>query len=384
MRFFKENNSLCFKHQYETMMITPWGKNALRVRATKYPQFTQHDWALEEAVPDTSAEVSIEINEDNTASIQNGRLSLKIDASGILTYYRDGKKFLKEYHRDYDQPSCPESRCLRIRGREYKAIIGGDYTLKVRFESNNGEKIYGMGQYQQKYLDLKGCTLELAQRNSQVSIPFAVSSLGYGFLWNHPGVGTATFGKNYTEWEAKATKQMDYWITVDDNPAKIMENYTEVTGRTPMFPEELLGLWQCKLRYRTQEEVLGVARKYKELGIHIDVIVIDFFHWTRQGDWQFDKKYWPDPKAMCEELHAILRTLPWDPASISYQTASLPVWSSGKSLSQSHQYGCPAPCIYGQLPTLLPGSGNEACTAINQAVLPETSVFFLLLRYNSP
>ena len=45
MRFFKENNSLCFKHQYETMRITPWGKNALRVRATKYPQFTQHDWA---------------------------------------------------------------------------------------------------------------------------------------------------------------------------------------------------------------------------------------------------------------------------------------------------------------------------------------------------
>ena len=111
MRFFKENNSLCFKHQYETVMITPWGKNALRVRATKYPQFTQHDWALEEVVPDTSKEVSIEINEDNTASIQNGRLSLKIDASGILTYYRDGKKFLKEYHRDYDQPSCPESRC---------------------------------------------------------------------------------------------------------------------------------------------------------------------------------------------------------------------------------------------------------------------------------
>lgn len=50
---------------------------------------------------------------------------------------------------------------------------------------------------------------------------------------------------------------------------------------------------------------MGVARKYKELGIHIDVIVIDFFHWTRQGDWQFDKKYWPDPKAMCEELHAM-------------------------------------------------------------------------------
>lgn len=305
MKFWKENESLMWKHQYETVMITPWGKNALRIRATKYPSFTQHNWALEEPIPDTDSEVSVEISGKESASITNGRLCITVDRAGIMTFYRDGQKFLKEYHRDYDQPSCPESRCLKIRGREYRAIIGGDYALKIRFESNDGEKIYGMGQYQQPCLDLKGCTLELAQRNSQISIPFAVSSLGYGFLWNHPGVSNVVFGKNYTEWEAKAAKQMDYWITADDNPAKILENYTEVTGRTPMIDENLLGLWQCKLRYRTQEEVLGVARKYKELGIPLDVIIIDFFHWTRQGDWKFDKDYWPDPKAMCDELHAM-------------------------------------------------------------------------------
>ncbi len=307
MKFWKENGSLCWKHQYETVQITPWGKNALRVRTTKYPAFTSHNWALEEPIPDTDANVSIEIADDgrSDASITNGRLCIHADASGIMTFCRDGQKFLKEYHRDYDQPSCPESRCLKIRGREYKAIAGGDYTVKLRFESNDRERIYGMGQYQQSYLDLKGCTLELAHRNSQISIPFAVSSLGYGFLWNHPGVGNVVFGKNYTEWEAKAAKQTDYWITVDDTPAKILENYTEVTGRTPVMSEDLLGLWQCKLRYRTQEEVLSVARKYRELGIPLDVIVIDFFHWTRQGDWKFDKDYWPDPKAMCDELHAM-------------------------------------------------------------------------------
>ncbi len=305
MRFWKENESLMWKHQYETVMITPWGKNALRIRATMYPNFAEQNWALEEPIPNTTDDRFIEINGKDSASITNGRLCIKVDFSGIMTFYRDGQKFLKEYHRDYDQPSCPESRCLKIRGREYKPIPGGEYALKVRFESNDGERIYGMGQYQQSYLDLKGCTLELAQRNSQISIPFAVSSLGYGFLWNHPGVGNVIFGKNYTEWEAKTTKQMDYWITVDDNPAKLLQNYTEMTGRTPMISEELLGLWQCKLRYRTQEEVLSVARKYKELGIPLDVIVIDFFHWTRQGDWKFDKEYWPDPKAMCDELHAM-------------------------------------------------------------------------------
>jgi alpha-D-xyloside xylohydrolase len=51
-----------------------------------------------------------------------------------------------------------------------------------------------MGQYQQPWLDLKGCALELAQRNSQASVPFMQSSLGYGLLWNNPAI-EANFAK---------------------------------------------------------------------------------------------------------------------------------------------------------------------------------------------
>ena len=85
-------------------------------------------------------------------------------------------------------------------------------------------------------------------------------------LWNNPAVGQVTFGKNYTEWTARSTKQMDYWLTVADGPKQILENYTAVTGRAPMFPEDRMGLWQCKLRYRTQDEVLSVARQYQKEG----------------------------------------------------------------------------------------------------------------------
>ena len=66
-----------------------------------------------------------------------------------------------------------------------------------------------------------------------------------------------------------------------------------------------MGLWQCKLRYRTQEEVLQVAHDCVKRGVPIDCIVIDFFHWPRQGDWCFDRTYWPDPAAMCKELHRL-------------------------------------------------------------------------------
>ncbi|WP_395018780.1 TIM-barrel domain-containing protein, partial [Robinsoniella peoriensis] len=144
--------------------------------------------------------------------------------------------------------------------------------------------------------------MELAQRNSQASVPFALSSLGYGFLWNNPAVGRVVFGKNITSWEAVSTKVLDYWITAGDTPAEIEEAYASVTGTVPMMPEFAMGFWQCKLRYQTQEELLETAREYKKRGLPISVIVIDYFHWPLQGDWKFDPKYWPDPDGMIAEL----------------------------------------------------------------------------------
>lgn len=283
MIFKQEKNVLFFTHQTEKIRIEAWGKDSLRVRSTKNAAFTGNDWALTEEKEDCSDAVKITID-GRTASITNGRIRADVNEVGILSFYRDGKLILREYYRSYYGTISNESRCLKLIARNYKPIIGGDYSLTMRFESNDGEKLYGMGQYQQPYLELKGCVLELAQRNSQISIPFTVSSLGYGFLWNNPGVGSVSFGKNYTEWVAQASKEIDYWITVADAPRGIIENYTAVTGRAPIMRNDVLGLWQCKLRYRTQDEVLSVARKYKELGIPLDVIVIDFFHWTRQGD----------------------------------------------------------------------------------------------------
>lgn len=305
MIFTKTEYSLIFKRQGETVCLEVWGEDSLRIRATRNTDFTGRSWALDEALKNRRPAVICIDEEKHTASIQNGRLTVNVNAAGVLTFLRDGKQFLREYYRNYFGTESEESCCLKVVARDYKPIIGGDYSLTVRFESNDGEKIFGMGQYQHSYLDLKGCVLELAQRNSQVCVPFALSSLGYGLLWNNPAVGKVAFGKNYTEWKAEATKEMDYWITVGSTPAELMSHYTDVTGHAPMLPDGLLGLWQCKLRYRTQEEVLSVARKYKSLGIPLDVIVIDFFHWIRQGDWHFDPEYWPDPKAMCDELHAM-------------------------------------------------------------------------------
>ena len=316
MRFEEKNGALLCYRGGEKLEIRAWGRDSMRVRATMQRDFTGRDRALTEQPGESEPTIFFSeeeiknvdgsVTKQPLATITNGRLKAVVNFAGIITFYRDDRLILREYFRFYGGTISKESRCLKIVNREWKGVIGGsEYSLNVKFEANDGEKLFGMGQYQQESMELKGCILELAQRNSQASVPFALSSLGYGFLWNNPAVGKVTFGKNYTEWIARATKEMDYWITVADTPKKILENYTAVTGRAGEFPEDLMGLWQCKLRYRTQEEVLEVARKYKAEGIKLDQIVIDFFHWTLQGEWKFDPKYWPDPKAMIDELHSM-------------------------------------------------------------------------------
>ena len=140
---------------------------------------------------------------------------------------------------------------LNVYGREFKAVAGDSFRTVSRFIADDDEKIFGMGQYQQKYMNMKGCMLELAQRNSQVSVPFYVSSIGYGFLWNNPAVGRVTFGINGTEWLAECTKELDYLVIAGDTPAEIEETYMGLVGKAPMMPDYGMGFWQCKLRYQT-------------------------------------------------------------------------------------------------------------------------------------
>lgn len=295
---FKREDRLVFHYDAEEVWIEAWGENALRIRATKECTMPEENWALQ--VP---KKMQVQIDEKQ-GIIQNGKIKATISKFGKITIYnQDGKVLIEEYCRNRKDVMDTKCSAIEVEAREFKAIIGGDYHLTMRLESQDKEeKIYGMGQYQQPYLDLKGLDLELAHRNSQASVPFALSSRGYGILWNNPSIGRVIFGKNIMSYEAYSTKALDYWVVAGDTPAELEEAYANATGKVPMMPEYGLGFWQCKLRYQTQEELLHIAREYKRRNLPIDVIVIDFFHWNKQGDWSFDPMYWPDPEGMIEEL----------------------------------------------------------------------------------
>lgn len=309
-----QQNRLIRQFDREILWIEAWGKNALRIRATKNATMDEEAWALLEPGQE-KAELLVDgrcvagagahdevVAGASSVAIRNGSITALLSADGRLVFQnQDGKVLLEEYLRT--EEALGESRSLlKIEAREIKMGRGEDCALTMRFESNPKERLYGMGQYQQEVLNLKGSILELAQRNSQASVPFVCSDQGYGFLWNNPAIGRVSFGTNRTEWHAQSTKQLDYWITAGDTPGEILEQYLQVTGLPPMMPEYALGFWQSKLRYQTQEELLCVAREYHRRRIPLSVLVIDYFHWPNQGTWRFDKTYWPDPQAMVQEL----------------------------------------------------------------------------------
>lgn len=294
-----EGGRLTVRDNNEKVWIEAWGENALRVRATREPEMPPENWALEAA---QTATAEIESGESG-AVVRNGKITATVSKAGKITFLNaEGKVLLEEFLRNRRDVSSPKCSALDVDAREMKPILGGDFAVTVRFESDPKEKLFGLGQYQQPLLNLKGCELELAHRNSQASVPFMLSSLGYGFLWNNPAIGSVTLGTNVTSWRSFSTKVIDYWITAGDSPAEIEESYAAVTGTVPMMPDYGMGFWQCKLRYRTQEELLEVAREYKRRNLPISVIVVDFFHWELEGDWSFDPLYWPDPDAMIREL----------------------------------------------------------------------------------
>ena len=305
----------------ESLYVQAWGRNSFRVRSVIMGDFVETGFSLlpQEAMAPTvsvgetlsnegEAKVSVDHALARTeCTVQNGKIKARLRAQ---TQYHEARQYtvhtchLQILNSDDEVllDELGDGGALQLRARHFQPQAGSNFRLTMSFESLRGEKLYGMGQYQSDVFDLKGSTLELAQRNSQASVPFLLSSKGYGFLWHNPAIGRATFGTNRTVWEAESTKQLDYWVTAGDAPSEIAEAYADATGHAPTMPEYGLGYWQCKLMYWNQEQLLEVAREHHRRGIPVDVIVADYFHWPQLGDFRFDPEFWPDPRVMVDEL----------------------------------------------------------------------------------
>lgn len=284
-------NSIIFTVRDETVLFEPYGPDTIRVRATRNGRFSDESWTL---LPPLPCEASVAGDEER-ATLTNGSLSVEVWMhwnNCVYRFLRNGKEIIHTRQEGHST-------------LKYQHTGGDNYRVRVVFEAQEGERFYGLGQEQQPCLNRKGSATDIMHYNTKSTLPAVYSSLGYYFLWNNPSPGHVDLGRNHTMWQADSAYQVDYIVAAAETPAAAMRRYAELTGFSPELPEWAAGFWQCKLRYESQDDLLEVARKYHEMGIPVNAIVIDYFHWTEQGNWEFEPTLWPDPKGMCDELYSM-------------------------------------------------------------------------------
>jgi len=202
---------------------------------------------------------------------------------------------------------------LDLRGWEMNPHeVAGEATWAVgaTFAASADEHFYGLGQNQESLgaLDLRGRAIDCkhwydAPGGETVCIPFLVSSKGYGLVWDNPAQTRVAVAINgATHWVSEVGERVSFFVIVG-TPEEIYAGYARLTGKTPIPPKAAFGLIQSKARYASQAEILGVANTYRQKGYPLDVVVLDWFYWTRMGQLDINPTEFPDPDGMNRELH---------------------------------------------------------------------------------
>ncbi|HUZ95696.1 MAG TPA: TIM-barrel domain-containing protein [Edaphobacter sp.] len=185
------------------------------------------------------------------------------------------------------------------------------YRVAAVFDSRADEHYYGLGQQQKGWMDLRDHQIRCwhdygAIGGEVVCVPFMVSTRGYGLVWDNPSKTTVDLGFNgQNVWSSEVGDRVSYFVIAGETSDEIYEGYRRLTGVSHMLPRAVYGYIQSKAIYPTQQQILDVAKEYREKKLPLDVVVVDFLNMTRQGEMDLDPRRWPDPAAMNRELHAM-------------------------------------------------------------------------------
>ena len=290
--FQKQADGVVFTMQSGTLKVLVCSDSIIHVLYSPTASFSEHpdfvvlkkDWPATQWSMDSN---------DNEVTISTAQLKVtvaKID--GAITY-RDssGQQIVQE-----------ATRKLR------PVKVNGEDTYRAESFVNiygSHEALYGLGQHQAGVWNYRGESVDISQDNTNISVPFLVSSRGYGLYWNNDS--RSRFNNrfaNYMYISSEVADVIDYYFFYGPDLDKVIAGYRELTGQAPLFGKWAYGFWQCKNRYKSQDEILGVAQKYRDMHIPVDDIVQDWFWWNRKGEFVFNKNY-PDPKGMVDQLHKL-------------------------------------------------------------------------------
>ena len=180
------------------------------------------------------------------------------------------------------------------------------YIVRQAFMLDKEEAIYGLGQHQNGTMNQRMQKLLLRQENMQICIPFFQSVKGYGLFWDNYSPTTFVDNLQETSFESQVGDCADYYFMYGANADGVIACMRNLTGQAPMFPYWTFGYWQSKERYKSQDEIVGVVKKYREIGVPLDGIIQDWQYWGDNYHWnamEFLNPAFPEPRKMINDIH---------------------------------------------------------------------------------
>ena len=104
---------------------------------------------------------------------------------------------------------------------------------------------------------------------------------------------------------SEMAKDMDYYFIAGENLDQVVAGYRTLTGKASLYPKWVLGFWQSRERYKTQDEIEGTLAEFRKRQIPIDNIVQDWNYWPEDqwGSHEFETSRYPNPQQMLDNVH---------------------------------------------------------------------------------
>lgn len=220
-----------------------------------------------------------------------------------------------------------KSGATTLTAKDYKS--GATYEVSQTFMLEKQEAIYGLGQHQHGKLNQRNTEVRLRQVNTEIAVPIVHSVKGYAIFWDNYSPTTFNDSIEGLSFTSEAGEGVDYYFMYGGNADGVIAQIRDLTGQAPMFPLWTYGYWQSRERYTSQEEIVGVVEKYRDLEIPLDGIVQDWQYWgTDNKNWNavsFDNPKFDNPKKMIDDVHKLNAHI------------MISVWPSFGPLSKIHQ-----------------------------------------------
>ncbi len=191
---------------------------------------------------------------------------------------------------------------------DFDDIGNKTYTVSQSFLLDGNETIYGLGQQQQGKMSKREVKLSMVQGNTNDYIPFFQSVKGYGLFWDNYSPTLFEDNEDGTYFKSDVGDGIDYYFMYGGDSDGVIADMRALTGQVPMFPLWTYGFWQSRERYKSQDELTGVVKKYRELGVPLDGIIQDWQYWGNNYQWNamdFLNTGFYDPQKMVDDVHAM-------------------------------------------------------------------------------